>query len=72
MATDASIGLDPAFSYDNLTMQIGRRDSMSSGLEQRRWPAKSQSANEMTLSPNPLGPMLCRSRPAKRACRTCV
>ena len=47
MATDASIGLDPAFSYDNLTMQVGRRDGMSSGLEQRRWPAKSQFANEM-------------------------
>ena len=47
MATDASIGLDPAFSYDNLTMQIGRRDGMSSGLEQRRWPSKNQFALEM-------------------------
>jgi predicted dehydrogenase len=47
MATDASIGLDPAFSYDNLMMQIGRRDGMSSGLEQRRWSGKSQFAIEM-------------------------
>ena len=47
MATDAAVGLDPAFSYDNLTMQISRRQGMSSGMEQRRWSPKSQFALEM-------------------------
>jgi predicted dehydrogenase len=47
MATEASVGLDPAFSYDNLTMQIGRRAGQSSGLEQRRWPGRNQFATEM-------------------------
>jgi hypothetical protein len=46
LAKDASIGPDPAFSYDNLAMQVGRRDGMSSGLEQRRWSPKSQFALE--------------------------
>ena len=47
MATEAAIGLDPAFSYDNLTMQISRRQGMSSDVEQRRWAPKSQFALEM-------------------------
>ena len=47
MATQASVGLDPAFSYDNLTMQINRRQGMSNGLEQRRWSPKNQFALEM-------------------------
>ncbi len=47
MATEATFGLDPAYGYDNLTMQIARRDGMSSGLEQRRWAPKSQFALEM-------------------------
>ncbi len=46
-ATEASVGLDPAFSYDNLTMQISRRQGMSSALEQRRWSPKNQFALEM-------------------------
>ncbi len=47
MATEASVGLDPAFSYDNLTMQIGRRQGQSQGLEQRRWSGRNQFALEM-------------------------
>jgi predicted dehydrogenase len=47
MGADAWAGLDPAFSYDNLTMQIGRRAGQSSGLEQRRWSPKNQFALEM-------------------------
>ena len=47
MMTEASVGLDPAYSYDNLTMQVLRRDGMSTALEQRRWPARSQFALEM-------------------------
>ena len=47
MATEATIGLDPAYSYDNLAMQISRKDGMSSGLEQRRWSPRNQFALEM-------------------------
>ncbi len=47
MATEATFGLDPAYGYDNLTMQVLRRDGMSTGLEQRRWSPKSQFALEM-------------------------
>ena len=47
MAAEASIGMDPAYSYDNLTMQILRRDGMSSALEQRRWAPRNQFALEM-------------------------
>jgi predicted dehydrogenase len=47
MGTEAWAGLDPAFGYDNLTMQIGRRSGMSAGLEQRRWSPRNQFALEM-------------------------
>jgi predicted dehydrogenase len=47
MGSEAWAGLDPAFSYDNLVMQIGRRDGKSNGLEQRRWSPKNQFALEM-------------------------
>ncbi len=47
MGSEAWAGLDPAFSYDNLTMQIGRRAGKSSDLEQRRWSSKNQFALEM-------------------------
>ncbi len=47
MATEAAVGLDPAFSYDNLTMQISRRQGRSSGIEQRRWAPNNQFALEM-------------------------
>lgn len=47
MGTEAWAGLDPAFSYDNLTMQIGRRVGMAGGVEQRRWASKNQFALEM-------------------------
>jgi predicted dehydrogenase len=47
MGAEAWAGLDPAFGYDNLTMQIGRRAGPSGSLEQRRWPPKNQFALEM-------------------------
>jgi predicted dehydrogenase len=47
MGAEAWAGLDPAFSYDNLTLQIGRRAGKSGGLEQRRWSPKNQFALEM-------------------------
>ncbi len=47
MATEATFGLDPAYGYDNLTMQVLRKDGMSTGLEQRRWAPKNQFALEM-------------------------
>jgi predicted dehydrogenase len=47
MGAEAWAGLDPAFSYDNLTMQIGRRAGQSNALEQRRWSPKNQFALEM-------------------------
>ena len=47
MTAEASIGMDPAYGYDNLTMQILRRDGISSALEQRRWSPKNQFALEM-------------------------
>jgi predicted dehydrogenase len=47
LATEATVGLDPAFSYDNLAMQILRRDGMSTALEQRRWSPRNQFALEM-------------------------
>ncbi len=47
MATEAAFGLDPAFSYDNLAMQVSRRAGMSQSLEHRRWSPKNQFALEM-------------------------
>ncbi len=47
LAEEASFGLDPAYSYDNLTLQISRRAGEASGLEQRRWPSHNQFAREM-------------------------
>ena len=47
MGTEAAIGLDPAFSYDNLTMQVSRRAGMSQSLDHRRWSPKNQFALEM-------------------------
>jgi predicted dehydrogenase len=47
LGSEAWAGLDPAFGYDNLTMQIGRRFGQSSAMEQRRWFPKNQFAIEM-------------------------
>jgi predicted dehydrogenase len=47
MGAQGWAGLDPAFGYDNLTMQIGRRAGESSAAEQRRWSPKNQFALEM-------------------------
>ena len=46
-ATDASFGLDPAFSYNNLVMQIGHKAGDATALEQRAWAPKNQFAVEM-------------------------
>ena len=40
-------GLDPAFGYDNLVLQISRKEGKSSALEARRFPSHSQFAREM-------------------------
>ncbi len=47
MASEAWFGLDPAFSYNNLTLQIGRQADAASSLEQRRFAPKNQFAVEM-------------------------
>ena len=47
MAETAWFGLDPAFSYNNLQMQIGRKEGMGSGRETRVWTPKNQFAVEM-------------------------
>ncbi len=40
-------GLDPAFGYDNLALQISRKEGKSSALETRRFSPHSQFAREM-------------------------
>jgi predicted dehydrogenase len=40
-------GLDPAFGYDNLALQISRKEGKSSALETRRFSSHSQFAREM-------------------------
>ncbi len=40
-------GLDPAFGYDNLALQISRKQGEASGLETRRFAPRSQFAREM-------------------------
>ena len=47
MATDAWFGADPAFSYNNLAMQIGRKAGKANSLEQRHFAPKNQFAVEM-------------------------
>jgi predicted dehydrogenase len=47
MAEDAWFGLDPAFGYDNLTLQIGRKAGQSNSEEQRRFSPDNQFATEM-------------------------
>ncbi len=47
MAEDGWFGLDPAFSYNNQVMQIGRRAGVSNGEESRRWSPRNHFANEM-------------------------
>lgn len=46
-ADDAWFGLDPAFGYDNLTLEVARKVGQASSLEQRRFTPKSQFAVEM-------------------------
>jgi predicted dehydrogenase len=47
MATDAWFGLDPAFAYSNLTLQIGRKVGESNSEDQRRFSPHNQFATEM-------------------------
>ena len=47
MAETAWFGLDPAFSYNNLQMHIGRKEGMSSARDTRVWAPKNQFAVEM-------------------------
>ncbi len=47
MAAEGWFGLDPAFSYDNLTLQIGRKAGKANSEEQRRFPSHNQFATEM-------------------------
>ncbi len=47
MATDAWFGLDPAFSYNGLVMEIGRKSGGADARERRVWTPKNQFAVEM-------------------------
>ncbi len=47
MAETAWFGLDPAFSYNNLQMHVGRKEGMSNARETRAWAPKNQFAVEM-------------------------
>ena len=47
MASDAWFGLDPAFSYNNLVLQVGRKSGKANSEEQRRFTPKNQFAVEM-------------------------
>ena len=47
MAADAWFGADPAFSYDNITMQIGRKTGKTNSLDERRFAPKNHFAVEM-------------------------
>jgi predicted dehydrogenase len=46
-AAEAWFGLDPAFGYDNLAIQVGRKTGKTDSLEQRRGAAHNQFATEM-------------------------
>ena len=46
-AAEASFGMDPAFSYNGLVMQIGRKAGDATAMEQRTWAPKNQFAVEM-------------------------
>ncbi len=47
MAADAWYGADPAFGYDNLVLQVGRKQGRGNVLEQRRFAPRNQFATEM-------------------------
>ena len=47
MAESAWFGLDPAFSYSNLEMHIGRKEGLSNARDTRVWTPKNQFAVEM-------------------------
>ena len=47
MASDGWIGLDPAFGYANLQMQIGRQVGAADSTEHRQFPPRNQFAVEM-------------------------
>ncbi|MGI3778169.1 MAG: Gfo/Idh/MocA family protein [Janthinobacterium lividum] len=47
MGTEGWYGADPAFGYDNIVLQVGRRQGRSNLLEQRRFAPHNQFATEM-------------------------
>ena len=47
MAADAWFGADPAFGYNNITVQIGKKAGEASSEEQRRFSPHNQFATEM-------------------------
>ncbi|MGI4976938.1 MAG: Gfo/Idh/MocA family protein [Janthinobacterium lividum] len=47
MATEGWYGADPAFGYDNIVLQVGRKQGRSNLLEQRRFAPHNQFATEM-------------------------
>ena len=47
MMRDAWMRLDPAFSYDNITLSTGRRSGMGNAAETVRFPSHNQFAREM-------------------------
>ena len=47
MMDSAWVGLDPAFSYEGLTMRIGRKAGKAHAVEERRYSDRSQFAREM-------------------------
>ena len=47
MARDAWVELDPAFSYEGLSMRIGRKAGAAHSVEQRRFSERNQFAREM-------------------------
>ena len=46
-AANGWFGLDPAFGYDNLTLQVGRKEGDTNAVDQRRGAPKDQFATEM-------------------------
>lgn len=47
MSSDAWFGADPAFGYDNLTLQLGREAGKANAFEERRYSPQNQFAVEM-------------------------
>ena len=70
MAEQGWFGLDPAFSYDNLRLQIGRRAGMASGVETREFASHNQFALEMDHFAACIRQNLVPRTPGEEGCRT--